>query len=137
MKNKKIFLFGNIAIPLTSGFLIYLFFYKNTYINTAVESFMGFSLPYFYFNNAFHHFLTCWACDFLWAYALTFSLFFCLKSFKSPLPLTFIVSALFSTVIESLQLFGIISGTFDIWDILMELTAIAFAVIILKKEFLK
>lgn len=139
MKRKYYFFLSNIAVPLSVGLLIYLFCYKNTYINTAVENFVGFSLPYFYYNNAFYRFLTCWACDFLWAYALTFSLFLCLKSFKSPLLLTFVISVSFSAVIELLQLFGTISGTFDIWDIFIELSAIILAVIILKikKEFLK
>jgi len=47
------------------------------------------------------------------------------------------LSGLFSLVIELLQLIGIINGTFDIWDIIMEFIAILIAVIILKKEFSK
>lgn len=134
LKRKYLLFFVNICFPLAIGLLIYLFCYKNTYINIGLEKLFNFSLPYFYFDNIFHRFLTCWACDILWAYSLTFALFFCFKSFNKSWLITCILSVLFSLVIELLQLVGIINGTFDIWDIVMEFTAIIIAVIIIKKE---
>ena len=137
LKRKNLFLFFNISFPLSIGLAIYVFCYQNTYINTTIENILGFSLPYFYFDNAFHRFLTCWVCDILWAYSLTFALFFCFKSFNKSWLITCILSISFSIVIELLQLVDIINGTFDIWDIVMEFSAIIIAVIILKKEFSK
>lgn len=137
LKRKNLLLFFNISFPLLIGLAIYVFCYQNTYINTTIENILGFSLPYFYFDNAFHRFLTCWACDILWAYSLTFALFFCFKNFNKSLLIVCMLSGLFSLVIELLQLIGIINGTFDIWDIIMEFIAILIAVIILKKEFSK
>lgn len=137
MRRKNLFLFANILIPLLIGLVIYLFCYKNTYINTTFESFFGFSLPYFYFDNIFHRFITCWACDILWAYSLTFSLFLCFKQFNKKFFITGFISIIFAVILEFLQLTSVINGTFDIWDIIMELSAIIFAVIILKRSFFK
>ena len=137
MKRKNILVFINFAIPLLSGLSIYLFCYENTYINTTIQKFFDISLPYFYYDNIFYHFLTCWACDILWAYSLTFSLYSCFKNFNHSLLVSYIISSVFALIIELLQLFNVITGTFDILDILLEFSAIILAVIIIKKEFSK
>lgn len=137
LKRKYLLFFVNICFPLAIGLLMYLFCYKNTYINIGFEKLFNFSRPYFYFDNNFHRFLTCYACDILWAYSLTFALCFCFKDFKKPLLICSVLSILLAIVIELLQINRIIHGTFDIWDIILEISAILFAVIIIKKEFLK
>lgn len=137
MKRKKLFLFANTIIPLLIGLSIYMFCYKNTYINIAFDNFFGFSLPYFYFDNAFHHFITCWACDIMWAYSLTFALFFCFKNFSNSLVISGSLSVLFAVIIEFSQFIDLISGTFDILDIILEISAILLAVIIIKRSFQK
>ncbi|MBQ4571706.1 MAG: hypothetical protein IJA80_00335 [Clostridia bacterium] len=137
MKKKNLFLYANIIIPLFIGLVIYLFCYRNTYINSIFENYLGLSLPYLYFDNIIYHFVTCWACDILWAYSLTFSLYFCFKPFTKPLRVTSVLSILFAVSIEVLQAVQIINGTFDIWDIILEISAISLAVIIIKRSFLK
>ncbi len=132
MKKKFVFYFLNISIPLALGLGIYLFCYKTTYINTAFTDVFGISLPYIYYDNAFHRFITSWACDMLWAYSLTFALYLCFKVFKKPLIITTATSSLFAVTIELLQINGVINGTFDILDIISELLAISLAIIIIK-----
>ena len=132
MKKKIAFYLLNICIPLVIGLGIYLFCYKTTYINTAFENAFGFPLPYIYFDNAFHRFITSWACDMLWAYSLTFALYLCFRVFKKPLIITSVTSSLFAIIIELLQINGVINGTFDILDIISELVAIYLAVIMIK-----
>ena len=132
MKKKYIFFTLNIFIPLVIGLIIYLFCYRTTYINSVFTEFFGFSLPYIYFDNAFHRFITCWACDMLWAYSLTFALYLCFQVFKSPLIITSVTSSVFAIIIELLQINNIINGTFDILDIITELLAISLAIIIMK-----
>ncbi len=132
MKKNFAFYLLNIGIPLVLGLGIYLFCYKTTYINTAFTNIFGFSLPYIYFDNAFHRFITCWACDILWAYSLTFALYLCFRVFKKPLIITSVTSSLFAIIIELLQINGVINGTFDILDIISELVAISLAVIMIK-----
>lgn len=137
MKRTNLFIFLNVVFSLLIGLSIYLFCYKNTYINTFFENIFGFDFPYFYKNSPLHRFITNWTCDILWAYALTFSLFFCFKTFNKPFFITIFTSIIFAVILECSQLTGIINGTFDIWDIIMELSAIIIAVIIIKKEFFK
>ena len=135
MKRKNLFIFLNIAIPLLIGSAIYLFCYKNTYINTFFEDYFEIDFPYIYRDALFHKFIINWACDILWAYSLTFALFFCFKAFNKPFLITIFLSVVFSAIFEYLQIPGIINGTFDIWDIITEFSAIFFAVIILKRSF--
>ena len=74
------------------------------------------------------------ACDFLWAY----SLFFCLKLvFEDPSKgdhdITVItVTAIAAVILEVIQISGRIPGTFDPWDIVTEMAAIAVALLITK-----
>ena len=132
MRKNYAFYLLNIGISLVLGLGIYLFCYKTTYINTAFTNIFGFSLPYIYFDNAIYRFITCWACDILWAYSLTFALYLCFKVFKSPLIITSVTTSLFAVIIELLQINKVINGTFDILDIISELVAISFAIIIIK-----
>ncbi len=136
MKRKNLFLVANIIIPLFIGLAIYLFCYKNTYINSFFENVFHFSPPYFYFNSPFHQFIISWLCDILWSYSLTFGLYFCFKDFNKPLTISIALAVFLAIVMESLQLFGYVSGTFDAYDIIFEIAAILLAVIIIKKEFL-
>ena len=132
MRKKYAFYLLNIGIPLVVGLGIYLFCYKTTYINTAFTNIFGFSLPYIYFDNAIYRFITCWACDMLWAYSLTFALYLCFRVFKKPLIITTATSSLFAVIIELLQINNVINGTFDILDIIFELLAIFLAIITVK-----
>ena len=64
--------------------------------------------------------------DFLWAYSLTFMLaLFCEHRLSG------VISSLFGVVWEIMQRIGAVSGTFDMIDILMYITASMFAVLIL------
>ncbi len=133
MKKKFTFYLLNIGVPLVLGLGIYLFCYKTTYINTAFTDIFGISLPYIYYDNAFHRFITCWACDMLWAYSLTFALYLCFRVFKKPLIITTATSSLFAVTIELLQINGVINGTFDMLDIISELGAIILALLMIKR----
>ena len=132
MKKKFAFYLLNIGIPLVIGLEIYLFCYRTTYINSVFTQVFDFSLPYIYYDNAFHRFITCWACDMFWAYSLTFALYLCFKTFKRPLIIASVTSSLFAIFIELLQINGTINGTFDILDILTEIVAILLAITIIK-----
>lgn len=135
MRKKHIFLLINIVFPLIIGLAIYLICYKSTYINTTFNEIFGFTPPYFYSDNTFYRFISCWACDILWAYSLTFGLYLCFKDFKNPLVISSVLAVSLAVIMEILQAYDLISGTFDIWDIILEITAIILAVIIIKRSF--
>jgi hypothetical protein len=67
----------------------------------------------------------------LWAYSLTFTVFLILGFKYESLKPTLIICAVFEVSIEFLQKFGVIPGTFDFLDILLELCVTIFAVIII------
>ena len=69
-----------------------------------------------------------WGCDFLYAYAL----FFALYAGTRRIPVSICYAAMCSIGLELLQLIQVDflkCGTFDIWDILIEIIAICFAAI--------
>jgi hypothetical protein len=68
----------------------------------------------------------------LWAYALVFSLFFIYDNNTSSIKKIFITAFSFSTIMEVLQITPVISGTFDVLDMVSECFAEIAAVFIIK-----
>ena len=129
MKNKKtFFLVANATIPLFLGLVIYTFMKSGTYINT----FLNIDFAYIP-KTIIGIFIINWFCDFLWSYALVFALFLVLSPFKNRLTISCIVSLILGIVLETLQYANILSGTFDWWDIVIEVVAIVTVTFILKK----
>lgn len=129
MKRKILTFFINIFLPLAVGLCIYLFFCKGTYINSVLGVEFNFT-----FNSWLGVFVKSWACDILWAYALTHSLYFALYAFKHKLVISAILSVFITTAFELLQLFGKVNGTFDILDILFQIAAVFSAVQVIKRR---
>lgn len=114
----------NIVIPLVFGAFIYLTKAERTYISDILSAFRS-VLPIINYPEIIRNY----ACDFLWAYAL----FFCLRlslgdKLKGKHNLMVIAMASIVAVsLESIQMNTAILGTFDLWDIVVELIAIATA----------
>lgn len=118
-KKNVLFYLINITIPMILGLLIYLFSSDDTLVSDFFNYFMGLSFPPL---NKFimFRFARNYLCDAFWAYALFFSLcFFCKNKASS-----FAISAVSCIAFEFLQKLGVVSGTFDILDILFELIAV-------------
>ena len=117
----------NIVFPLLCGAFIYLTKAEPTYLSDYLHAFRKvfptISYPYIIGN---------FACDFLWSY----SLFFCLRlTLGDQLKgkhntVVIIVSAVAAVILETVQLFKSVPGTFDPFDLVTELVAIAFALLI-------
>ena len=69
--------------------------------------------------------------DMMWAYALTFTVFLVFCSERKGLLKSFIVSFVFSTIMETAQLLPFVAGTFDVMDIILETLALAVAVMVI------
>ena len=114
----------NVIVPLVCGLLIYLTKAESTFLSrslSAVRSlFPVINYPLF---------IRCFACDFLW----TYSLFFCLRlslgdELKGKHNITVVLlSSVLSVLLELLQLSKLPIGTFDPFDIVAELLAVAVA----------
>lgn len=129
MKRKILTIFINIFLPLAVGLCIYLLFYNGTYLNSMFGIELNFKA-----NSFLGIFMKSWACDILWAYSLTYSLYFVLYAFRHRIVYSAILSICIATVFELLQLFGIVSGTFDILDIIFQIAAVLFAARAIKRR---
>ncbi len=128
MKLKKnIFLILNIIIPLLAGLGIYVFMKDTTYIN----DFLGLSFNYVP-KTFIGTFIVNWFCDFLWSYAFVFTLYLVLEPFSKRIIISPVITVIVGTALELMQKSGTLTGTFDWWDIAVELVAVLVAVAVLK-----
>lgn len=113
----------NIFIPMFLGGMAYIFFRPDSYISNLFYSvFTEFKINHNYidmmrssiFGNVFINYFS----DVCWAYALSYSVYYSLNV-KRVMPSCFIC-IIFCSIIEILQVNQIISGTFDIIDIIAE-----------------
>ena len=124
---KKVLLIINIIVPLLIGLFIYVTKEGNTYISdvfSSVRSEFGII--------CYPLIIRCYACDFLWAYAL----FFCIRlslgdSLKGKNNETVLITAgVIAIALELLQLNKRFPGSYDSMDIVVELFAIFIAAVI-------
>ena len=128
MSNKKINIITSIA-SLFLGGAIYILYRENCYVSNFVEGFIPLSFVRDAFNPFECDFIKYYLIDFLWASSLATALSTLFDS-KRCIFLTALFVFLLGFVWELLQFFNIISGTGDIADIFMYLTAGLTAVII-------
>ena len=126
LKYFRVFLLAESFLLLVSGVLIYLFFRSGTFIHEFATELMGFNFekPVLLQENLFYDFLRYYFVDFLWL-ASFFNAYLAVRSRVTSASIlgSFIVAFLTGIIYELLQCFGIISGTFDLVDIIMYLTA--------------
>lgn len=127
----------HITIPLVLGVIIYCIFRPDTYIAVWVRKIAGNNVPgKFDIRRKNSNWLTIfaknYACDILWAYALTAAVYFVEKETKRGGFKCIAWCWLFEIFMELLQYFGVTQGTFDIWDIVSEMTATATAAAVLQ-----
>lgn len=100
---------------LFSGLLIYLATRTGTYVNAMFDSLI--SVPTIAPDTVFNTVIYNWGADFLWVVSFTLALS-CFV--EKPIIAAGIVAGL-GVLFEFFQLFGITTGTFDIFDIVAEL----------------
>jgi hypothetical protein len=142
-KKEHSFYLVHTSIALLLGLFIYIVFRPDTYISkyllgyTHLRTFSNYILVK---DNCIILFTRNYLCDILWAYALTFAAWTVGFSRVRREYLSLGGSCiLFELLVEIMQKFHIISGTFDILDILMEIAAtwIALVIIMWKRERFK
>ena len=119
----------NIIVPLAVGTLIYIVSRPYSFVSVIVYSVTGLrghsgTVPALV-NN--------YVPDLVWAYALVFVLYAAIGVYKRDLRLVIILSVLFTSITEILQLFSANMFTFDVTDITVQIIAILMASLIIKK----
>lgn len=129
---KQLLYFCNIIIPLLLGLLLYFYFRGDTFASQMLEKYLGITTQRRVLGEQWLPLvLRNYVADFLWAYALTFSVSCFLWDRKTWRFFSALLCGTFATAIEVSQKFGIIQGTFDIVDIFTEFAAIAIAILII------
>lgn len=128
-KTRKIHVFYliNIFIALILGLLIYIVFRPDTYISKwfSESTHLGsIAIGMRVKKNIVIAFLRNYMGDFLWAYALTYSVQIFIEANRKKGYIALIISCIiFEILIEVMQKLNIISGTFDLYDIIVEVFA--------------
>ena len=129
----KIFVF-NVFIPILIGFTYYYLFCPDTMVVKKIDAIFAFryhiKIPN---SNLVFKFIRNYLLDAIWSYSLTNCLFIILDKTLNAHKKSIILSIFLSVIMELLQLTNIVKGTFDIFDIIVEVIAILLASIIIGK----
>lgn len=133
---KKIILIINVVLPILAGSLTYCFIAPDVlFLNNIYSRFVqtqNISLDIY--SNVFLKITRFYLMDYLWGYALIFALYYAFGLNKSALKYIYSLAVIFSVVMEFIQLAPIVKGTFDLFDIAVEITAESLAIFIIKKN---
>lgn len=121
-RRRIIFSICNILFPLLIGATIYFLFVPTAHISVMLYMLLGKNLSIDHIDLS-GTFITCFMADYLWAYALFFLVLLIYAQKRNDIRIVIIVCAGFEILIEFLQLTPIIDGTFDYFDIIVEIIA--------------
>ena len=137
MKPRKgfpVFFCANIGIPLLLGGLLYWFFRADAFVSVVLRRLLALPAPQAPALPAgLTRLLTYYAADILWAYSLAFAVTPILGQDRRSLRLGRWICIGFEALLELLQRFGVLPGTFDVLDIVLEAAAICLAIRIIHK----
>lgn len=136
---KKVFVYTLLSavVPVMLGALAYCCFRPDTYIThmarrlgmPVLDAGISGSAAAVFFRNFFP--------DIAWAYALPNALFLASGADREKTVLIAVITALMAVTGEILQFCGIISGTGDPADIILELCTACIAIVVIKKRALE
>lgn len=121
----RLFVF-NIAVPLIIGGILYLYLRPDSIVATFCRDAIGLNIG-FDIDNPMITLVRYYLGDCLWAYALTVSVSMVL--YDNSVVTVFVFCILFEAILEILQLTGWVWGSFDIWDIVVEVISSGLAVL--------
>ena len=140
MKNNTtkwhIFYVLNILVSLVLGLTVYVCWRPDTYVSQVVYNILGITSNI----GSFIYLLPDWIisfcrnflADMLWAYALTFTICYIWWDFRKSMLSVFVITTAFEVGIEFFQKMGIMSGTFDWLDIILEVCISALIMLFIK-----
>ena len=130
LRSKKVYLI-NILLPLITGAVFYIVLRSDTYIARCFYQMFHLEYAFEIKDNFCITFVRNYVCDMFWAYALMMTLWLALD--KTELYKVSFIAFLFAAFVECSQIRGVIKGTFDIGDILLEGIAIGIASFVIKR----
>lgn len=138
-KLSKVTVAINAIFPIVVGGVIYYLISPDVIFVKKIDSILGniinihVALP----DNIITMIIRNYLPDMMWGYALVFALFFIMGNNAANISKIFIMTGVFSAILEMLQILPYIYGTFDIFDICVEVLAEAVAVFIIYTIYLR
>ena len=135
----KVFLLANMIVPILTGAVIYYVTSPDVIFVRQLDTILGMRVHMYdiSYHSTIVRFIRYYALDMLWGYALVFALYFILDNNTASLFKIFVIAYVFSVIIEILQLTSFVKGTFDVFDLDVELIAEIAAVFIIKNDFFR
>ena len=135
----KVFLLANMIVPILTGAVIYYVTSPDVIFVRQLDTILGMRVHMYdiSYHSTIVRFIRYYALDMLWGYALVFALYFILDNNTASLFKIFVIAYVFSVIIEILQLISFVKGTFDVFDLVVELIAEIAAVFIIKNDFFR
>ena len=131
MKKDAVFWSLIIAVPLIVGLAVYLIFKPSAFVSKWLYDLFGWRQPWVHTPlSPFWIFIRFYLCDLLWALSLTAVSQLILGTGRKQVIVSFLICVLTGTAVELLQHHGIIPGTFDIWDLIVESIGSVLSIII-------
>lgn len=131
----------NIFLPLLIGGSLYYVVFPDVLFVQKIDELLGFGLhvELNIQNIGVLRWCRNYLFDILWSYALTFSLYVIFEDEHGNANLKRILSAvvIFSIGMELLQAFQFVTGTFDAWDIVVEILSECIATLGIKRRILR
>ena len=127
----------HVMLPVVVGTAVYFLVRPDTYISRYIYQTVGILEPPImvlgFLPKWARDFLGGHAADILWAYGLTHAVFLVLEKEIGRLLPVFLICVIFETCVEFMQMFPFAKGTFDWWDIFLEICATAIASLVIKR----
>lgn len=128
---KRSFVILNVMAPLIVGAVIYYVFFEETIFVRLIDDIFGLGCHVsLNLENVFVRLIRFYLLDFLWAYAM---MSFVLWSFGTDRKIV-IGIVLFEILMEMIQLFPFVKGTFDVCDIGMEIAADILVILLFRRR---
>ena len=122
-KKRALVLLLHATIALTLGLAVYLIFRPDAAIARVIYRLLGVETAHFRFAAGKMAFIRFYSADFLWSYALTFALNIVSIETPGKTGAMFALSIFIGCMVELLQGVGIIIGTYDPKDIMIQICA--------------
>jgi hypothetical protein len=136
-KCSRIFLLCNVIVPIVIGTIVYCLIAPDVYFVEKLDSLFNICISSYHVDTHIQYIkvIRNYLPDMVWGYSLMFALFICSGNNAVDLFRVFIVVVVFSIAMESLQLMNMVIGTFDVFDIMVEVLSEGAAVFIIQKYY--
>lgn len=130
MHKRKKFIVFNVFIPLLIGAVLYYVLCPDVSFVVLIDQSLGIKRTAIHKMGVITRIVRNYFFDILWAYSLTCMLFVIWGYDRKAVKYTFILAGLLCISLELLQGTGLVKGTFDIIDIMVEILTVFVALII-------